>query len=106
MPEEHTVPTKGPEVHRVDAARPYAENAPMIIAPRRMRTSAACVLLLIAPALGCATTRVYERERVVDEAMAFDDDDALSYVRNKIEAAREGAFGGFGAAAAGGCGCQ
>ena len=55
---------------------------------------------------GCATTRVYERARIVDPAMSFDEDAALTYLRNKIEAAREGGFGGFGGAAAGGCGCE
>jgi uncharacterized membrane protein len=61
-------------------------------------------LALIAPA--CSTTAFYERERIADRAMQLDADGALVYFRNKIEAAREGAFGGFGGSAAGGCGCQ
>lgn len=55
---------------------------------------------------GCATTRFHERERLADRAAGFDQDEALAYIRGKLEAAREGALGGFGPAAAGGCGCQ
>lgn len=54
----------------------------------------------------CATTRFHERERVADRAARFDQDAALGYILGKLHAAREGAFGAFGAAAAGGCGCQ
>jgi hypothetical protein len=74
--------------------------------PRQSLQLALSFVLVAVTAAGCATTHVYERERIVDATMRFDDDDALGYVRGKIEAAREGAFGGFGAAAAGGCGCQ
>ena len=57
-------------------------------------------------AVGCARTSFYERERIADHAMQFEADPGLVYLRNKVEAAREGAFGGFGGSAAGGCGCQ
>ena len=55
---------------------------------------------------GCAATQFYEREKLNDRSMQFDQDPGLNYVRQKIEAAREGSLGGFGSAEAGGCGCQ
>ncbi len=75
---------------------------------RRSRRSVAVVglLSLLGATASCQATRFYERERLVDRSMQFDADDAYVFVRNKTEAAREGSFGGFGAAAAGGCGCQ
>jgi hypothetical protein len=55
---------------------------------------------------GCQTTRYYERRKVADRCMQVGVDGQLVYIRNKIEAAREGSLGGFGSASAGGCGCQ
>jgi len=55
---------------------------------------------------GCATTRFYDRELLSDRAMAFDQDRPVVYMRDKIEAARLGSFGGFGDSTAGGCGCE
>ncbi|MFT7621320.1 MAG: hypothetical protein ACI9WU_000481 [Myxococcota bacterium] len=55
---------------------------------------------------GCATTRFYEREKLANPAMTLDADRRLEFVLNKVQAARGGSFGGFGGAAAGGCGCQ
>jgi hypothetical protein len=54
----------------------------------------------------CSATKFHEREKLADRAMQFDQDAGLSYLRQKIEAAREGSLGGFGSAEAGGCGCQ
>lgn len=68
---------------------------------------AALVLTGVAlAASGCAATRFHERERLSDRAAVFDANSAVAFIRAKMEAAREGAFGGFGAAAAGGCGCE
>jgi hypothetical protein len=68
---------------------------------------AALGLLLAAASLGgCSTTRYHERQRLADRAMALDADRPVLYLRDKIEAAREGGFGGYGGAAAGGCGCE
>jgi hypothetical protein len=61
---------------------------------------------LTATLSGCVTTHFHERERLVDRAALFDQDHFVLYLRDKIEAAREGSFGGFGGAAAGGCGCE
>ena len=66
-------------------------------------------LLLVAlgsAAAGCQTTQYYQRQRLADSCMQFDANGRLAYIRNKIEAAREGSLGGFGSASAGGCGCQ
>jgi hypothetical protein len=55
---------------------------------------------------GCAATAFHQREKLNDRSMQFDQDGGLTYVRQKIEAAREGSLGGYGSAEAGGCGCQ
>lgn len=54
----------------------------------------------------CTTTRFFERERVADRAMQLDPDSPMTYMLNKLAGAREGGFGGYGGAAAGGCGCE
>ena len=64
------------------------------------------VLLLGGMAGGCSGPEFYARERLVHPAMTFDFDAGLASIRNKIDAAREGGLGGFGAARAGGCACQ
>ncbi len=68
----------------------------------------ALLLVLFATALAqaCTTTQYYERERLAHPCMRIDGDGRVTYIRNKMEAAREGAFGGFGGGAAGSCGCQ
>ena len=78
----------------------------MVGAMRRLAHAALAVLALGALAGGCQTTQYYERERLSRRAMQVDADGRLVYIRNKMEAAREGAFGGFGGAAVGSCGCQ
>jgi len=73
----------------------------------RRTGSARFALVLAAACLGaCATTRYYDRQALADRAMAFDADRQVAYLRDKIEAAREGGLGGFGGATAGGCGCE
>jgi hypothetical protein len=74
---------------------------------RHTRTVAVAAIIAGSVLLSaCQTTRYFERSRLADRAMGFDGSAGLVYIRNKIEAAREGGFGGFGASAAGGCGCQ
>jgi len=71
------------------------------------RVSAALIVLSFTIALlGCSTTAYYERERLADQCMQMDADSSVVYFRHKLEAAREGGFGGFGGSVAGGCGCQ
>jgi len=55
---------------------------------------------------GCNTTKYYEREKLTHPCMKLDADGRVVFIRNKVEAAREGAFGGFGGASVGSCGCQ
>ncbi len=69
------------------------------------------ILSAVFPALAllcasCSATQFHQRERLNDRSMQLDHDQGLAYVRLKIEAAREGALGGYGSAQAGGCGCQ
>ncbi len=67
------------------------------------------VCLLAAALFGtpaCARTEFFEREKLMAPCMQFDADGAFVYIRNKTEAAREGGFGGYGGAFAGGCACQ
>jgi len=67
------------------------------------------VVLLAAGLFGapaCARTEFFEREKLTAPCMQFDADGAFIYIRNKTEAAREGGFGGYGGAFAGGCACQ
>ncbi len=77
-----------------------------VLRRRRSGLSALCSLLCLTAASGCATTQYYEREPLVQPCMQIDADGRVVYIRNKMEAAREGAFGGFGGGAAGSCGCQ
>jgi hypothetical protein len=69
-------------------------------------TAAALLIGSVVFAQGCATTKFYERELLNDRSMLFDQDGGLTYIRLKIDAAREGSLGGYGSAEAGGCGCQ
>jgi hypothetical protein len=86
---------------------PFLKNARAKLLDCAWRALAPTVIawaVLLAP--GCAATQFYEREKLNDRAMQFDQDGGVNYVRSKIEAAREGSLGGFGSAEAGGCGCQ
>jgi hypothetical protein len=75
-------------------------------ARRRAHAFALAGLLAAAALPGCSTTAFHQRERLAHPAMQFDRDESVDYLRTKMEAAREGAFGRFGPVAAGGCGCQ
>jgi hypothetical protein len=70
------------------------------------RRGALGLLVAVSALAGCATTRFHEREFLADRAAAFDQDRQILYLRDKIEAAREGGFGCFGGSAAGSCGCE
>ena len=76
--------------------------------PFPLRRAAPFAAALIGAALvtGCSTTGFHQRERLAHPSMRFDTDPSVDYLRTKMEAAREGAFGRFGPVAAGGCGCQ
>lgn len=55
---------------------------------------------------GCATVPQNRRARLADPMMSVTDEPLDSYRRQKLYDSREGAAGGDGAAAGGGCGCQ
>jgi len=71
-----------------------------------------CRLLLLAgltdvPLLntGCVTVQAWERGRLANPEMKFDDDASLAAYQAHWQEAREGAAGGSGVQA-GGCGCK
>ncbi len=74
--------------------------------PLRPRVALVVSAALAGLSAGCAVTAPADRARLASEAMEFDPDPALQYLRLKMEAAREGSLGGYGDAMAGGCGCQ
>lgn len=78
---------------------------PLPALARRLRVPAV-LATLVAVGGGCAATAPADRARLASEAMRFDPDDGMQYLRLKMEAAREGSLGGYGDAMAGGCGCQ
>jgi hypothetical protein len=54
----------------------------------------------------CATVPHYKRSRLADPMMSLTDDSLETYRKQKLYNSREGAAGGDGAAAGGGCACQ
>jgi hypothetical protein len=71
--------------------------------------AALAVLVCIALAEGasaCATVPQNRRARLADPMMNLTDEPLDAYRRQKLYDTREGAAGGDGAAAGGGCGCQ
>lgn len=63
----------------------------------------ALLLVLLA---GCATVPQNRRAHLADPMMSLYDEPLDAYRRHKLYDVREGAAGGDGAAAGGGCGCQ
>lgn len=61
-------------------------------------------LLLASLLAGCAIVRPYEREHLTDPTMTEDTVEAASM--RKLHTSREGAGGGDGTPAGGGCGCS
>jgi len=55
---------------------------------------------------GCAMVPQNRRARLADPMMSLTDEPLDAYRRQKLYDTREGAAGGDGAAAGGGCGCQ
>jgi hypothetical protein len=64
------------------------------------------LLALAATATACATVPQNRRARLADPMMNLTDEPLEAYRRQKLYDTREGAAGGDGAAAGGGCGCQ
>jgi hypothetical protein len=68
----------------------------------------AALALLAFTALGtsaCQTVEFYEKEAFSDGVMLLDEDPTLTHFRQKVYYSREGATGGIGDSAGGGCGC-
>jgi len=68
--------------------------------------SARVALALLALATSaCQTVEFYEKEAFSDPVMRLDEDPTLTHLRQKVYYSREGATGGIGDSAGGGCGC-
>jgi hypothetical protein len=66
----------------------------------------ATVAALLACAAGCATVPQNRRAHLADPMMSLGDEPLEAARKHKLYDTREGAAGGDGAAAGGGCGCQ
>jgi len=66
----------------------------------------ACVLGLALASAACATVPQNRRAHLADPMMSLTDEPLEAARRHKLYDTREGAAGGDGAAAGGGCGCQ
>lgn len=71
-----------------------------------MRARFAVGLLLLTSVAGCAAVPQNRRARLADPMMSLTDEPLDVYRRQKLYDAREGAAGGDGLSAGGGCGCQ
>lgn len=69
-----------------------------------MRTAA--LLLAVAASTGCATVSQNRRAHFADPMMSLTGESTDAARREKLYDTREGAAGGDGATAGGGCGCQ
>ena len=54
---------------------------------------------------GCQTLEFYEKGRLQDAIMSFDESPAQVHFVQKVRYSREGSTGGIGSTAGGGCGC-
>jgi hypothetical protein len=66
----------------------------------------AIVLVVLLSATSCAIVPQNRRARLADPTMQLSEDSLETYRKQKFYTTREGAAGGDGAAAGGGCGCQ
>jgi hypothetical protein len=64
------------------------------------------VVALVLACAGCVLVPQNRRGRLADPMMAVGDESTESYRKQKLYSTREGAAGGDGATAGGGCGCQ
>jgi hypothetical protein len=63
-----------------------------------------CAMLVLSA--GCVTVPQNRRAHLADPMMSLTDDPLETYRKQKLYNTREGAAGGDGAAAGGGCGCH
>jgi hypothetical protein len=71
-----------------------------------MKTTRTALVLLSLAASACATVPQNRRARLADPMMSLTDEPLEAARRQKLYDTREGAAGGDGASAGGGCGCQ
>ena len=64
------------------------------------------LVALVASAAGCAIVPQNRRAHLADPIMSIGDPSLDAYRKQKLYGVREGAAGGDGATAGGGCGCQ
>jgi hypothetical protein len=63
-------------------------------------------LVAVLGAAGCAIVPQNRRAALADPLMTFDEDSLEAHKKSKFYSTREGAAGGDGTPAGGGCGCQ
>jgi hypothetical protein len=73
---------------------------------KRTRAVGLLLLVTLAGGAGCAVVPQNRRKHLADPMMRFDADGLEAYKRQKFYSTREGAAGGDGTPAGGGCGCQ
>jgi hypothetical protein len=73
---------------------------------RRVIFALAAAAALATAAGGCAVVPQNRRKHLADPMMGFDIDSLEAHKRQKFYDTREGAAGGDGTPAGGGCGCQ
>ncbi len=64
------------------------------------------LLVIVLACAGCVVVPQNRRGKLADPLMNLHDEPLDAYRRDKIYTTREGAAGGDGASAGGGCGCQ
>ena len=73
--------------------------------PMKQIRTVACALVALASS-SCVTVPQNRRAHLADPMMSVSDDPVDAYRKRILYTTREGAAGGNGAAAGGGCGCQ
>jgi len=66
----------------------------------------ALLVVMLCLASGCLVVPQTRRAKLADPLMAFDEDSLEAHKKSKFYSTREGAAGGDGVPAGGGCGCQ
>jgi len=72
--------------------------------PVKRRLLSLLLLVLAVPA--CGSVPYWEKGNLADPVMAYQPDGTLTHFEHKVFQSIEGAAGGFGASAGGGCGCN
>ena len=70
-----------------------------------MRYSILLVMIALCVGGGCRSVAVYEKARLQNPLMKFEESPAETHFYQKVYYSREGSVGAFGSSAGGGCGC-